>query len=84
MTARSNSAAVRNPVAADPEVAAIIARLSPEARRGLRDALGAMSKGWRVKAEKAWRTNKPPMAAYWKVNAVNARHLALALRDPKP
>lgn len=77
---RSNSKAVRNPIAADPIVAAVIAQLSPEARAGLRDALNALSKNWRAKAEKSWRTHKPPMAAYWKQNAVNARHLALALR----
>ncbi len=77
---RSNRADVRNPIAADPEVAAIIAKASPEARQVLRDALGALSKSWRGKAEQSWRKHKPPMAAYWKQNAVNARHLALALR----
>lgn len=82
MTERSNRAEVRNPVAADPEVAAIIAALSPEAKAAMRDCLVVLSRRWRAQAEQAWRKHKPPMAAYWKVNAVNARHLALAI--PKP
>ena len=51
---------------------------------GLLSALARMlrrlSKVWREKAEQSWRKHKPPVAAYWKSNAVNARHLALALR----
>lgn len=82
--ARSNSAEVRNPVAADPEVAAILAALTPEARQALRSCLMALSKRWRAQAEEAWRKHKPPMAAYWKANAVNARHLALALGKTQP
>lgn len=77
---RSNSAAVRNPIAGDPEVAAIIERLSPEARAGMIDVLTALQKRWRQQAQKAWLKHKAPMAAYHKANAVNARHLALALR----
>jgi hypothetical protein len=77
---RSNREAVRNPVAAIPEVAAAIAACPPEARECLRRCLQGMAKAWRAQAEKSWRTHKPPMAAYWKQNAVNARHLAIALK----
>lgn len=77
---RSASASVRNPIAACPKVAARAARLSPEARAELEGFLRDLSAEWRVVAEKSWRKHKPPMAAYWKQNAVNARHLALALR----
>ncbi len=80
MIRRSNSTAVRNPIAADAEVATIISTLSSAERVALAGVLGALSKRWRSQAEKSWRTHKPPMAAYWKQNAVNARHLALALR----
>lgn len=80
MSARSTSAAVRNPIASDPEVAAAIAQCPPEARECLRGVLSALAKKWRAQAEKSWRTHKPPMAVYWKQNAVNARHIALALR----
>ncbi len=80
--ARSSRSAVRNPVAADPEVAAIIQLLSdehPAAAEALRGCLGALSKKWRLLAQHSWEVHKAPMAAYHKANAVNARHLALAI-----
>lgn len=80
MTPRSNRADVRNPIAGDPDVAAEIAKCPPEARECLRNVLSLLSKKWRVKAEHSWQTRKPPLAAYHKANAVNARHLALAMR----
>lgn len=82
--ARSNTAAVRNPIAAIPEVAARAARLSPEARAELQGFLGDMSKDFRARGDHSWRKHKPPVAAYWKQNAVIARHLRLALRQVKP
>ena len=80
MSARSNSAAVRNPIAADAEVCAILAELSPEGREILARVLTRLSRTWRAKAEQSWRKHKPPVAAYWKSNSVNARHLSLAVR----
>lgn len=80
MTGRSNSADVRNPIAGDPEVAALIAGLSPEARMALERVCRLLSTKWRGQAQHAWNKHKAPMAAYHKANAVNARHLALALR----
>lgn len=76
---RANSAAVRNPIAANADVAAIIGTLSERERAAVRAVLLVLSRDWRARAEKSWRTHKPPMAAYWKQNAVNARHLAGAL-----
>jgi hypothetical protein len=76
---RSNSAAVRNPIAADPEVERELMFLSANEKAALARMLKRLSAKWREKAEHAWRKHKPPMAAYWKQNAVNARHLALAL-----
>ncbi len=84
MSVRSTSAQVRNPIAADSEVAKIIAAMSPEGRESLRKILKALSASWRSKADKAWRTHKPPMAAYWKAGAVNARHLSVALKSAAP
>ena len=84
MTNRSNSAAVRNPIAAIPAVAERASRLSPEAREELRGFLTDISKDWRAVAEKSWRKHKAPMAAYWKQNAVNARHFRLALSKVRP
>jgi uncharacterized membrane protein len=56
-----------------------LASLPPEAREALRRALMAVSQACRDKGNEAWRRHKPPMAAYWKASAVNARHLARAL-----
>jgi hypothetical protein len=83
---RSNRADVRNPLAADPEVLAMMQQLAaehPAAAIALRAALKAMSAKWRVQAEHAWRKHKGPMATYHKANAVNARHLAQLLK-PAP
>lgn len=79
MSARSKRAEVRNPMLAIPEVQAL-ANLPPEAREALRAALLAISTACRERGNEAWRKHKPPMAAYWKANAVNARHLAQAIR----
>lgn len=62
-----------------PEVQAF-AGLPPEAQEALRSALLAVSKSCRARANECWRRHKAPMAAYWKANAVNARHLATAIR----
>jgi hypothetical protein len=80
MSARSNTAAVRNPIAASVAVARRAARLSPEARAELAGFLSDLSRHFRPIAERSWRKHKAPMAAYWKQNAVIARHLALAIR----
>lgn len=75
---RSMLPEVRNPMLAIPEVQAIAA-LPEESCAALRDALLAISYSCRAKGNEAWRKHKPPMAAYWKANAVNARHLARAI-----
>lgn len=80
---RSNRADVRNPIAGDAEVAEIVAvlvREHPAAGVALERVLRRLSAKWRDQADKAWGAHKGPMAAYHKANAVNARHLALALR----
>lgn len=77
---RSSLPEVRNPLLAIPEVQAEIATLSDESSAALERILLGLSKTFRAKGEEAWRKHKPPMAAYYKANAVNARHLALALR----
>lgn len=79
MSVRSNSAAVRNPIAADEDVARQMLFLTTRERQFLVRVLRRLSVAWREKAEHAWKKHKPPMAAYWKQNAVNARHLACAL-----
>lgn len=71
---------VRNPVLALPAVAELLA-LPPSARSALRALLRDLAADARARAQKAWRTNKAPMAAYWKSVAVYATHTARALRD---
>lgn len=77
-TDRSNRQDVRNPLSALPEAQAFL-DLPPEAQAALREALVAFSAACRTKADTAWRRHKPPMAAYWKAWAVNARHAAVLL-----
>lgn len=77
---RSNRPEVRNPIAADPDVAAIVSTLPAIAREALRKILLVLSRKWDLQAEHSWVTRKPPLASYFRVNAVNSRHLARALR----
>lgn len=80
MTARSSRTEVRNPVAADPVVAEIVLALPDEASEALEACLRALSARWRDQGNRSWAKHKAPMAAYHKANAINARHLAVALK----
>lgn len=79
MIARSNRAEVRNPVLALP-TARRFAELSPDVRALLADLFGDIAADARDRAQKAWRTHKAPMALYWKVVSVWARHISRAIR----
>jgi hypothetical protein len=81
---RSSSPQVRNPIAAMPEVQAAILGLTPRERKALETMLRAMSRNWKAIAQKSWDSSKAPMAAYHKANSINARHLALALKNTQP
>lgn len=81
MTARSAKAEVRNPVLAVPEAIAALEQLEPAAAEALARVLTALASDWQQRAEQLWRKHKAPMAAYWKVNAVWARHIARAIRS---
>lgn len=76
---RSNRLDVRNPLLKLPS-AADIAALPPEARLALRNLALDAAKAWRALGDECWRRSKPPMAAYWRSWAVNARHLARLCR----
>lgn len=76
---RMNQPEVRNPLVLLPAAQAMQA-LEPTAKAAMRSLLLDLSKDCRVRAEKAWRTHKGPMAAYWKAQAVYARHAAVLLR----
>ena len=81
MTSRSNRAEVRNPVLALPSIRHLQA-LDPETRALLRALLLDLRADARARADKCWRTRKPPLAAYWAAVAVYAGHVARALTKP--
>lgn len=82
MRARSSSAEVRNPILALPS-ASEITSLPPSARAALRVVLMDIRRDAKARAEKAWRTNKAPMAAYWKAVSVYAGHISRVCRDTR-
>lgn len=79
MNARSSLAQTRNPLLALPS-AQRLAQLDQETKEALAGLLTELAKDARARADKAWRTHKPPMAAYWKSIAVYATHTRRALR----
>lgn len=79
MTARSNQAIVRNPVLQLPAIAKF-QTVPPAAREALRLVLLDLAADATDRAQACWRKHKAPMAAYWKMVAVYARHIARAIR----
>jgi hypothetical protein len=79
MTERSLRPDVRNPLLALPAAAAL-RDLPIETRAQIADALRAIQADARVRAEKAWRKHKAPMAVYWNGVGVYAGHLARVLK----
>lgn len=75
---RSLRPEVRNPVLALPAATALL-ELDPATRRVLRLLLLDIRRDARARAEKSWRTRKPPVAAYWATIAVFAGHIARAM-----
>lgn len=54
--------------------------LSLEQKAALAAVLYELGRDANLRAEGAWRSNKGPMAAYWKAVGVYARHIGRALR----
>jgi hypothetical protein len=76
---RSNRIDVRNPVLALPSIARLQA-LPPDTRELLVEVLRDLRSDAAARAEKSWRQNKGPMAAYWKAVSVYALHIGRCLR----
>lgn len=76
---RSSRREVRNPLVALPAMAAIQA-LPTESRLAIVALLNDLASDAAGRAEKSWRQNKGPMAAYWKAVSVYAKHLRAAVR----
>ena len=76
---RSNRVDVRNPMLALPAAARLKA-LPPEVKAIIYDLLMDLSRDAAARAQHCWRKNKAPMAAYWKVVSVYAKHAARIAR----
>ncbi len=76
---RSISPEVINPVFALPAAQRLI-ELHPDARAALADLLKDLSKDARSRAQKSWRSNKGPMAVYWKAVGAYATHMYRVVR----
>lgn len=70
----------RNPLLQLPALRAILA-LDIDTRLALRTLLLDLRDDARRRAEKSWRTRKPPMEAYWAAVAVYSGHLARCLAE---
>ena len=81
MSVRSLRPDVRNPVLELDGVRELMA-LPPETRAVIARALHGIVSDSRAKAQKSWRQNKGPMAAYWKAVGAYAEHLRRAVRRP--
>jgi len=76
---RSNLPETRNPLLRLP-AARSLAELPSESKAALRELLIQLGRDANEKAALCWRTHKAPMAAYWKMVAVYARHTARLLK----
>lgn len=79
---RSARAETRNPILASPGIDALRA-LDPAAQAALRLVLLDLQQDARRRADKSWRTHKPPLAAYWSAVGVYAGHIARSLNRPR-
>lgn len=79
---RSARREVRNPMLALPSVRVALAEMSDADRLRWRSILLAIRDDARLRADKCWKTHKPPMAAYWKAIGVICNHLARCLATP--
>ncbi|MBX5082131.1 hypothetical protein HJB56_04935 [Rhizobium lentis] len=79
MMNRSRRPEIINPVLSLP-AAQRINELEPQARALLAEILKDLSRDARERAQKSWRTNKGPMAVYWKAVGAYATHLCRAVR----
>ena len=75
---RASRPEVRNPILALRSVARFRA-LHPDVRHALQEILLDIQSDARLRAEKCWRSHKPPLAAYWAACGVYAGHIARSI-----
>ena len=77
---RSTRPEVRNPVLGLKAMTKLQALPAP-ARAALAELMLEIREDARERAQRSWRLNKAPMAAYWKSVSVYALHIYRALRQ---
>jgi hypothetical protein len=70
-----------NPILELEEARAVIAECTQAERVKFARLLVAIGRGAERTAQEQWRRRKAPMAAYWFAKAVDARHIARAMRQ---
>ena len=80
---RSSRPDVRNPILALPSMTRL-RDLDPGQRAAVEAVLRDISRDAAARADKAWRSHKAPMAAYWKAVSVYAKHIARAVTRSIP
>jgi hypothetical protein len=78
---RSARRGVRNPVLLLPAATRLCA-LPAHERRLFGDLLREIARDADLRAERAWKKRKGPMAAYWRATSTYAKHIARAI-DPR-
>ncbi len=76
---RSSREEVRNPLLTLPAAQKLLS-LPPEVRGLLGELFAELEADCLLRAEHAWKTSKPPIAAYWKVTATYSGHLRKVVR----
>lgn len=79
MNARSSLPIVRNPLLS-LDAAKQLQELPIESRQALAAMLRDMRDDARARAQKSWKQNKGPMAAYWKATGAYCNHLYRVVR----
>lgn len=77
---RASRPEVRNPVLALPAARRLGEWIDAGAQRTLARLLEEIAKDAGSRAREAWARHKAPMACYWKMVSVYARHIARAIR----
>jgi hypothetical protein len=79
---RSSRPEVRNPLLALPAARRLREAVQGPLQAILADLLLELARDAAERARAAWASHKAPMACYWKIVSVYARHLSRLIRAP--